>query len=50
MPYLKTILGLMGLTNVSFINAQPMDMAGPETAEQVLEAKIAEARDAGAKF
>jgi len=50
MPYLKTILGLMGLTNVSFINAQPMDMAGPEVAVQVLEAKIAEARDAGAKF
>lgn len=38
-PYLRTVFGFVGLTDLTFINAQPMDAAGEEVREQ----KIAEA-------
>lgn len=50
LPYLKTALWLMGLTNVQSVIAQPMDMMGPEVGEEALAAAEAEAREAGARF
>lgn len=41
-PYLRAIFGLAGLTEIAFINAQPMDAMGPEAqAQKIEEAKIA---------
>lgn len=31
-PYLKTIFGFVGITDISFVNAQPLDALGPEVA------------------
>jgi FMN-dependent NADH-azoreductase len=39
-PYLRSVLGFIGITNITFINAQPMDM-GPELQAQ----KIKEAQE-----
>lgn len=39
-PYLRAIFGLVGLTDITFINAQPMDMLGPDVQNE----KIEEAR------
>ena len=39
-PYLRAIFGLAGITDITFINAQPMDM-GPDIQKQ----KIKEAQD-----
>lgn len=39
-PYLRTVLGFVGLTDITFINAQPMDALGA----QVMEEKLASAR------
>ena len=50
MPYLKAILGLIGLTDVNFIVAQPLDMTTPEHSAEVLQAAIAAAREAGNRF
>lgn len=44
-PYLRTVFGFVGLTDIIFINAQPMDAMGPD----IREAKIAEAQDAAIK-
>lgn len=47
-PYLKAVFGFVGLTDITFINAQPMDAMGPAVQEekiheaQVLARKIAE--------
>ncbi len=49
-PYLEFILSFMGLTNVDFIIAQPMDMGGPEVGAQVLEAAIAKACEVAGRF
>lgn len=35
-PYLKTIFGFVGITDITFINAQPMDAAGPDVAKAEL--------------
>lgn len=37
-PYLRTVFGFIGLTDITFINAQPMDALGPEVQRQKLEA------------
>jgi FMN-dependent NADH-azoreductase len=37
-PYLRAIFGLVGITNIQFINLQPMDIS-----KEIREAKIAEA-------
>jgi FMN-dependent NADH-azoreductase len=39
-PYLRGIFGLVGIEDITFINAQPMDAMGPEVQNQ----KIAEAQ------
>ncbi len=49
-PYLRTVLGFVGLTDILFINAQPMDAMGPEVQEQRIEAAREAARNAGKTF
>ncbi len=43
-PYLKQILGFIGIKDQNFISAQPMDAAGPDVRQEKLEAAIKEAR------
>lgn len=45
-PYLRFIFGFIGITDITFINAQPMDAEGPE----VEKIKIREAEDAAEKL
>ena len=49
-PYLRTIMGFIGITDISFIIAQPMDLGGRETARQRLEEAVQFAKEAGAAF
>lgn len=35
-PYIRTVFGFAGFTDISFINAQPMDAGGPEIREKKL--------------
>ena len=44
-PYLRAIFGLVGIADITFINAQPMDM-GPELQKQGLEKAVAAAKRA----
>ena len=40
-PYIRTVFGYAGITDITFINAQPMDAMGPEIQNQKIEeAKI----------
>lgn len=39
-PYLRTVFGFIGITDITFINAQPMDAMGPEIRDK----KISEAQ------
>jgi len=43
-PYLKTVFGFVGITDITFIHAQPMDAMGPEIQKKKIEEakKIAE--------
>lgn len=41
-PYLKTVFTFIGASDLRFIHAQPMDMSGPEVAEEKIQAAIAE--------
>jgi FMN-dependent NADH-azoreductase len=43
-PYLRAIFGLIGVTDIQFISAQPMDVA-PDLREAALSAAIATARN-----
>jgi FMN-dependent NADH-azoreductase len=45
-PYLKTAFGFVGITDITFINAQPMDALGPAVQEK----KIAEAQELARKI
>lgn len=36
-PYLRSILGFVGITDITFINAQPMDALGPDVQRQRIE-------------
>ena len=49
-PYLRTIMGFIGITDMSFIIAQPMDLMGRELARQRLEEAVTLAREQGAVF
>jgi len=49
-PYLRTVLGFVGVADITFINAQPMDAMGPEVQQQKLEAAREAARNAGESF
>lgn len=48
-PYLKTVLGFIGLTDVKFIHAQPMDM-GADAQKAALEKAKTAAKRAAEKF
>jgi len=44
-PYMRAVFGFVGITDISFINAQPMDASGPEVREaKIAEAQVAEKR------
>ena len=43
-PYLRTIFGFVGVTDITFINAQPMDALGPEVQADKIKAAQAQAK------
>lgn len=43
-PYLKNIFGFAGISDIAFINAQPMDALGPKVAEEKIAKAQLEAR------
>lgn len=46
-PYLRTVFGFIGITDVSFINAQPMDAMGPDIQDKkIKEAQVLAKRTA----
>lgn len=48
-PYLRTVFGLTGITNITFLIAQPMNM-GPELAEKKLQETILKAKQVAQDF
>ena len=40
-PYLRAIFGFVGITDIQFVNAQPMDM-GPEIRQSALDKALGE--------
>jgi len=50
LPYLKTILGFIGIENVGVILVEPTAAEGPDAAEKALDAAIADARRRAADF
>ena len=49
-PYLRTIFGFVGVTDITFVNAQPMDALGPEVEREKLEVAKETARGIAASF
>jgi FMN-dependent NADH-azoreductase len=49
-PYLRDIFGFVGITDITFVNAQPMDASGPEVQQEKLEAAKETARQVAANF
>jgi FMN-dependent NADH-azoreductase len=49
-PYLRTIFGLAGITDITFVNAQSMDAMGPDVARERLEAAKEKARQTASEF
>lgn len=49
-PYLRAVFGLAGVTDITFINSQPMDSLGPETQRQKIDAAREIAKKAGEMF
>ncbi|MBN1689025.1 MAG: NAD(P)H-dependent oxidoreductase [Candidatus Omnitrophica bacterium] len=45
-PYLRAVFGFVGITDITFVNAQPMDSGGPEKRAQVLSEAIEKAKRA----
>jgi FMN-dependent NADH-azoreductase len=45
-PYLRSIFGFIGITDIQFISAQPMDIA-PELRATAVAAAVAEAESLG---
>lgn len=45
-PYLRTIFGLTGITDIKFVNAQPMDASGPEVQIRQLQLAVLHAAEA----
>ncbi|MFC1678767.1 FMN-dependent NADH-azoreductase [Elusimicrobiota bacterium] len=43
-PYLRTVFGFVGVSDISFVNAEGMDISGPEDRERIIERAIARAR------
>lgn len=49
-PYLRTIFGLSGITDIVFINAQPMDAMGPEIRDKKIKEAQAQAKKIAKDF
>lgn len=49
-PYLRAIFGFIGISDISFINAQPMDAMGPEVQTKKIEEAISQARKIAQSF
>ncbi|HRZ86311.1 MAG TPA: NAD(P)H-dependent oxidoreductase [bacterium] len=49
-PYLKTVFGFVGITDIRFVHAQPMDAGGAETQRIKLDEAKEAARLLGEKF
>ncbi|MCX5681590.1 MAG: NAD(P)H-dependent oxidoreductase [Candidatus Omnitrophica bacterium] len=49
-PYLRTVFGLAGITDITFINAQPMDAMGGEICQQKIKEAQALARTTAKDF
>ena len=49
-PYLRTVFGFVGITDVTFINTQPMDALGLEVQKQKIESAKETARKTGEAF
>ena len=49
-PYLRSILGFVGITDITFINAQPMDALGPDVQARKIEEAVVLARKAAEKI
>ena len=49
-PYLRTVFGFVGIEDITFINAQPMDAMGTEVQERALEEARIAARNAAENF
>lgn len=49
-PYLRTIFNLVGITDIIFINAQPMDALGPDVAGEKIKQAQELAAEAAGKF
>lgn len=49
-PYLRTILGMMGFTDPSILIEEPTLAAGPDAAKKAKEAALAKAREMGKSF
>lgn len=49
-PYLRAVFGFVGIADMTFINAQPMDALGPKVAEEKIKEAQAAAKIAAEKF
>ncbi|MCX7003005.1 MAG: NAD(P)H-dependent oxidoreductase [bacterium] len=49
-PYLRTVFEFVGISDLTFINAQPLDAGGPQVAESKLIAAEAQARAVAAQW
>jgi len=49
-PYIRAVFGLAGITDIAFINAQPMDALGAGTQKEKIEEAQEAARKTGEKF
>lgn len=49
-PYLRAIFGFVGITDITFINAQPMDAMGPDVQSKKLEEARVSARKIAESF
>ncbi len=49
-PYLRDIFGFVGITDITFVNAQPMDALGPEVQQEKVDAARETARQVAANF
>jgi FMN-dependent NADH-azoreductase len=45
-PYLRTVFGFAGITDMKFVSAQPMDAGGPKAAEKKLQEVIRDLKTA----
>ena len=49
-PYLKAAFGFVGITDITFINAQPMDALGPKVQEEKIKEAQSRAREVAEKL